>query len=174
MKIEILLSFFSFQIFLADLCDPKLCVLRSMTHAKAVSLSIFTFFLTIQSNPFTKTPYILSLTQLSMHQQRRSTHPGWSCGDNVCAVVEVFERRKQAVAPSASSQGGMFIVSSVFDLAHLITSCTLYVNCSTATQGKQGEAIRCGYSSTTFHKSLDRVCDKVHKSHGFRVLWLIP
>ncbi len=37
-----------------------------------------------------------------------------------------------------------------------------------------GEAIRCGYSSTTFHKSLDRGCDKVHKSHGFRVLWLIP
>jgi len=47
--------------------------------------------------------HILSLKKHSTHQQRRSTHPGWSCGDNVCAVVEVSERRKRAVASSDSS-----------------------------------------------------------------------
>lgn len=51
-----------------------------------------------------------------------------SCGDNVCSSRSV-KRGSGAVCPGGvRSQGGMFILSTAFDLLLLITSCTLYMN----------------------------------------------
>lgn len=124
--------------------------IASFSHRSAIDLNVMCIESDgpcKRSNPQINLSQSISLTQthspkqasaciLSKHSTHKHTHshPEGSCGDNVCAVVEVCWRRKWALAPSYSSWGGMFIVSSVFDLAQLIASCTLYVNCHTATE----------------------------------------